>query len=838
MLNPERFDHIRITDEPQISTYTATGGGGTGPRIKERSRNTHGSRIRDMLNNIKHISERLKEKPLPENITRDEGTYVEFFSHIGHDLIADSLHRTRSGIELLNAADITITDPETGEKKTITKAVVYIPDGKVDIFIRIVERYLTEEYRDTDKPKHKNFVESLEEIKIATLKSFWTDNLDFPDKQSDIWWEVWIRSHAEKEKYKVSPVETVIEQATNIGLDVSSEILEFPEHKVLLLKGTARQLSQSVLLLNNLAELRKAKARADFFTDFISGIEQEDWIDDLLERLEIRNENGPVICLLDSGVRNGHRLLDPIIPDDRLDAYKETWGTDDTALNGGHGTLMAGIALFGDLTNALASPNPIRIFHNIESVKIVEESDPNIPENYGAITEECVARSFIMDPDSYKIFCMAVTTEDFRDLGQPSSWSSAVDKIVFGDQEDDPPKLFFISGGNVYINNPEEYPDKNLTDQIHDPGQSWNALTIGTYTQKTDVNNHRYPSYYAVAQSGQMAPTNSTSFIWKNDWPYKPDVVFEGGNLAGNDDGGVVYDDALQVLSTSKNLQIRPLASFGATSSATASASKFAAEIIDKYPDYWPETIRGLIAHSSDWTETMRNQRDLSDFSKDEIENLSRQVGYGVPNVNRALNSASNSLTLIAQNEFKPFRLVGNRVKTDHIHLYDLPWPREQLLQLSETDVRLKITLSYFVEPNPGRRYYSSKFYYQSHGLRFDVIRVNETIMEFRQRKNREARDEDYDGTDTDPEHWLYGARKRTRGSLHKDIWFGNAADLATKNQIIIFPVTGWWRTRKNLEKYVDTVRYSLIASIETPPTEIDIYTPVFEQIMVEVSKN
>lgn len=836
MLNPEsRSDHLTISEGPNIDSYTASGSGGTGPQIKTRTRNQHGIRIKNMLERVKHISDRLKDKALPENISRDDGTYIEFCSPVDYDLIADSLHRTRSGIELIQSIKVTEINPETDEDKTYTRAVVYVPEGKIDIFIRMVERYLTEEYGDTDKPKNKNFVESIEKVKVATLKSFWTDNLNFPSKDERIWWEIWVRTHSEKENYQVTQIEKLREQVVSIGLEIGAETLDFPEHKVVLVNGTARELSQSVLLLNNLAEIRKAKERADFFTEYISNIEQEDWINDLIQRLDVRNEGGPVVCLLDSGVRNGHGLLEPIITDDKLGAYKQQWGTDDTAPNGGHGTLMAGLAIYGDLTNVLSTNLPVQIYHNIESIKIIEADDPNIPENYGAITEECVARSFIIDPDSFKIFCMAVTTTDFRDLGQPSSWSSAVDKIVYGDSEDEESKLFFISGGNVYINVADEYPDKNLTDQIHDPGQSWNALTIGTFTEKAEANTELYPGYTALAKFGQMAPTNSTSFVWKNEWPYKPDVVFEGGNVANNEEGEIIYDDALQLLSTSKDLLIRPITAFGATSAASAIGSRFAAQINGKYPNFWPETVRGLIAHSSEWTKAMRNQKRLSSISKEEIENLARQVGYGVPNIDRALNSASNSLTLIAQNEFKPYRLEGNSVKTDHIHLYELPWPKEELLQLADAEVQLKVTLSYYIEPNPGRRYYTSKFYYQSHGLRFDVIRINETVEEFSQRKNKEARDDDYEGTDTETEHWLFGARRRTRGSLHKDIWFGTAADLATKNSIVIYPVTGWWRTRKNLEKYNNTVRYSLITSIETPITDIDIYTPVRNEILVEV---
>ena len=55
------------------------------------------------------------------------------------------------------------------------------------------------------------------------------------------------------------------------------------------------------------------------------------------------------------------------------------------------------------------------------------------------------------------------------------------------------------------------------------------------------------------------------------------------------------------------------------------------------------------------------------------------------------------------------------------MHLHDLPWPRDVLEDLGETPVEMRVTLSYFIEPNPSRRGHRSRYRYESHGLRFDV---------------------------------------------------------------------------------------------------------------------
>lgn len=62
-----------------------------------------------------------------------------------------------------------------------------------------------------------------------------------------------------------------------------------------------------------------------------------------------------------------------------------------------------------------------------------------------------------------------------------------------------------------------------------------------------------------------------------------------------------------------------------------------------------------------------------------------------------------------------------------------------------------------------------------------------------------------------------------------------SGADLATRNKIAVFPTTGWYRMLKKQGKGNATVRYSLIISLETPNLEVDIYTPVVNQIAVKV---
>lgn len=165
------------------------------------------------------------------------------------------------------------------------------------------------------------------------------------------------------------------------------------------------------------------------------------------------------------------------------------------------------------------------------------------------------------------------------------------------------------------------------------------------------------------------------------------------------------------------------------------------------------------------------------------------------------------------------------------MHIHDIPWPKTQLFELGDVPVKMTITLSYFIEPNPSSRNISSKYRYPSHQLRFDVKRPTESKSEFLKRLSRAARAEE-EGSSTPPPdpNWLLGDF-RNKGSIHKDVWEGTAADLAERGLLAVYPAMGWWRTRKKLERYDKQARYSLIVSIETPSTDVDLYTPVETEI-------
>lgn len=532
------------------------------------------------------------------------------------------------------------------------------------------------------------------------------------------------------------------------------------------------------------------------------------------------------MCVLDTGVNNGHPLLSPILADEDCHTVEPAWSVDD---RDGHGTGMAGLAAYGDLTEVLSSNEPLEVSHRLESVKILRKSGDNADKHHGELTQEGIYRAEVTAPHRQRIVCMAVTSKDSRDRGKPSAWSGIIDRMASG-AEDDTQRLILISAGNVAQEYWKDYPHGNETDSIHDPGQAWNALTVGAYTEKDQLPSDM-PDAELLASVGGLSPHSTTSVTWKETkWPLKPDVVFEGGN-AIKDDLWPSWAGSLSLLSTSHEPATTLFDYFNATSAATALASRMAAQIQAAYPKLWPETVRALLVHSADWTDAMRKMF-LDGKQKSHYENLIRHCGFGVPNLDKALWSAGNALTLIAQDSLQPFEKRDSAGKTRDMHLHILPWPLDELESLGETKVKMRVTLSYFIEPNPSERGFSRRYAYASHGLRFDVKRPEERLQSFRERINRAARDEEEGsksgGMDS---NWLLGSQKRHLGSIHSDIWEGTATDLASRGHIAVYPTGGWWKERLALERYNKQARYALIVSIYTPETDVDIYAVVEMQI-------
>lgn len=743
-------------------------------------------------------------------VERRDGTYLEFRSSPAFELKLKSMEDLRTGMRLMN---VRTAEREEGP---VQLATVHVPDRAKAMLLGKLTAY-AEEVTATGKPKNQSFVERIAEIQRVLVSSFWTETSSDrpPPGAARQWVEVWISSREDDE---IGRFRNTL-RALGIREHERKRILRFPERTVLVLHANGNELASLIEHSDQIAEFRAVHEPASPLEN-AQNREQTEWVRALLERSRYPQDDRVVVCVLDSGVNNGHALLSPLLDDADMHVFDAIWGVHDLQ---GHGTLTAGIAAYADLQNLLSNSQPVDLGHRLESSKMLRDAGSTPEKLYGAITEQAVYLPELQAPDRDRVFCMAVAAAETSDLGRPTSWSGKVDQLASG-AEDDQRRLFIQAAGNVRDNADwKRYPASNFTKQVHDPAQAWNALTVGAYTQHVRITRPDHVDSAPLAEHGEISPYTTTSLVWEPKWPVKPEVMFEGGNLAIDSAGDVSDIEELQVISTHHQPTTSQFGYHNATSAASAQAAWMAARIHRAYPEAWPETVRALMVHSAEWTDAMMRQCKQGNGAVG-MNNLLRSCGYGVPNLDKALHCLKDRLTLVSQAEIQPFADGSS----NEMHLYALPWPTEALLDLEELRVRMRVTLSYFIEPGPGEIGWKDRYRYPSHGLRFALNSADESADEFQRRINSATWTEELDKPDTkSPKEWLIGPRTRDKGSIHSDIWEGRAADLATSNLIGIVPTIGWWRERKHLGKSNKRTRYSLVVSIETPEEEVNIYTPV-----------
>ena len=763
---------------------------------------------------------------------RRTGVYVELQSRPGEQI--PELTWMSKGLRL----GAVRTTPED-----VQVASLFVPDSALAFLQEKLDAYTNNPLGKRDAVPFRDRFEQLGQISVASLESLWTDRRSLPeDRDAKVWWECWTWRDL---------ISELTSHAQQLDFQVSTKTLRFPDIEIIPLHGSATQIEQLIGSTSAIEQLRYASDSPTFFTTTVQR-EQHPWVDDLVDRIATASGDSPVVCLLDTGVARAHPLIiGSLDPSDCL-TCNTTWGVDDSHPLG-HGTNMAGSILFSDLTHPLSDQSEVTLPFSLESVKLFPPSifTSTEPENYGSITQSAVSIAEINAPERERTFCMAITNLDVSGES-PTSWSAALDQICSGSMTGDPEeperrRLFFVSAGNIgdhcgpdELDHPEEFP-------VEDPAQSWNAISVGGFTNKVDFHvDDPYADWSPLAEVGSLSPYSRISSDWIHSrTPIKPEIVFEAGNRALSPAGNELLSgvSSLSLLTTAKDFLDEPLITFWATSAATAQAAGMAGHLMAHDPSWWPETVRALMIHSASWTSWMRGQMDACANKADKIV-LARNFGYGVPSLSRALSSAENDLFMISQAEITPYyreeredeegNLVRTAPKMKDLHVYQLPWPIEALQTLGAKDVHLKVTLSYFVEPNLGDKTPVLPNKYRSCGLRFQMRRAGELEEDFIKRINDLPRDpeETLLPAEDDPK-WHFGSRSISAGSLHTDTWTGSGAELALRNQIAIVPVGGWWKDLVRQKRYDLPVRYALILSITTADQEALLYSEVEQKISI-----
>lgn len=664
-------------------------------------------------------------------------------------------------------------------------------------------------------PVNFDFFEASPSLAITGVKDLWASDRRLPNQDEELRWEVWMPRAFE------SRFREVLEE-----LDLSSRpALHFGHLRVLAVEATRDDLER-LARSGAIAQLKPASSLVSELIHIPKAI-QAAAVQAAARRVTPAADAAPAVCLLDTGIRSDHPLLNTSID------LAVSVSTDNGQDWSGHGTKMAGLALFEDLPDLIGNRGSVISTVRLESV-VVQPSAGILDERLPA--ERLSAAVGLVENTSSRLrtYCFAMSAPEEGADGSVASLSSQVDRLA---AELGAERLFCVPAGNLETATLSgDYQALNVATGLLTPAQAWNALTVAACTNLDQVP----ATHGSLAPVGDLSPWSRTSCAWERNHkpPMKPDVVFEGGNQMFDLVSEDLSNHADLCLLTTSAEPHAPLALTGMTSAATASVAGMCARLQAEYQDLWPETIRGLVAHSCEYTPAMlARAREAAPVRGSVEAALLERYGYGRPDYGRAKENAEDSLTFITQGFLHPLRSndAGDSTILGYMRRHSLPWPQDILEGLGDIPAELRVTLSYFVEPNPGAVLSGDYDLYASHGFDFDVKRPDESEDQAVARINGSH----FVGLQSSalPLPWVLGSKERggplardgRKGCLKHDRVTMSAENLARVGCIMVFPRKGWWG--RDFDRIEQQARYSLIVSIRTPGEEI--YTEITNEIPV-----
>lgn len=698
--------------------------------------------------------------------------------------------------------------------ENVEEARLFVTERGLEKMLGNLGQYV--DWREGRRPLNFAFFESAAGLHESSVEEYWTDEeARLPLAAAQAEWEVWTRRTLD---------EAFLSAAEEIGVDFEGGVTRFVDVDVRTVIGTRRDVERLIEESAAVVELRGANSFVPPGAS-VASKDSRDSVATAATRIIPAARGAPVVTLLDTGVNRRNPLLRASLPASRCHVAAPGWELDDAD---GHGTKMAGVALYGDLDQVLSGNGDIPLDIGLESVVV---SAPGSPIRLPAREALATAVDLVEQVDLPRIFCLAATAVGEAEDGRPTSTSATLDLLAYGDGQTT--RLICTAVGNVQTSaarpyRVSHYSTQNQDHGVQSPAQALNALSVGAITNKCSVAT-------LLAPAGGLAPTSRTTHAWQVNHPRKPDIVMEGGNHFVDVGGRTSIPHVPDMVRTTSRDTARPVTVTGETSAATAAAARLACRTRARYPSMRAETIRALMANSARWTEEMekllRSHMSSGLSEGRAAEQVLKCFGWGIPDEERLFWSADDALTMVIEDTLRPFMLVDTYVRMAQMKSFHLPWPDAALAALGPTPVEMRCTLSYFVEPNPVEFAAGRRELYASHRLKFDLKRHGETDDQAHARFNSDVEAEPGSADDAG---WLLGSRLRTRGSLQQDVWRGRAYQLRERNLLMVAPNRGWW-TRKAHERHDRDVRFSLAVTITTPKVRNSLWTEVMAQVEASV---
>ena len=550
--------------------------------------------------------------------------------------------------------------------------------------------------------------------------------------------------------------------------------------------------------------------------------------------------DAPAVCVIDSGIQEGHLLLQPAIDQTSSHCFlpgKTATDVGDFVAGGGHGTRVAGAVLYGEEVAKAGTP---KLPFWIQNARVLDDNNRMPDEVFPAEAMRTAVERYHFGPRTTRIFNHSINAYGYCRLRYMSSWAAEIDAL-----SNELDVLVIQSAGNIRPTGPMPYPGvKDHLDagrtypeylyepaaRVANPGQSLQALTVGSIAYDAfEAGNWRS---FATEPDLPSAFSRSGPGIWN---VIKPEVVEYGGDFIRTNNqptdvqGGGGIPAACPELVRSTMFPPGPAADRDATgtSFATPKVARIAAQLQRLLPAEPTLLYRALLVQSAQWPawaegvlsqlRAPNNQQTRATRKQllNKASQIIRCIGFGIPDEARATVNTDHRTTFITSAE--------TPIHAGECHIYQVPIPAALRQQADEYDIRIDVTLSYVAQPRRTRRNLRR---YLSTWADWVTSRLGEGLDDFRVRamKYEENEGEPLPGSTlpwTLHENSTWGLIRSTRrnsGTVQKDWAIVRSNTLPDHFCIAVRGHQGWSHDPDT------TARYALAVTIEIVGQEISIY--------------
>ena len=418
-----------------------------------------------------------------------------------------------------------------------------------------------------------------------------------------------------------------------------------------------------------------------------------DWIDEpSLEAIEQPATRGGSVGIIDDGVHLNHPLLRGLVESFEVPSGY-SWAPPTQ-----HGTMVAGLAAYGDFETALRDGTPLPLPLSVVAARVVEDRAGSETATFPTDKpEHRILEEAIREIVSRGANVVNISLADRYGYAGPhvDHRTEMLDRLA---RELD--VVIVVASGNVgesLLPDSRElharHPEHLLADEcrVAEPAVAANCLTVGSIA-RSDQGAHpdgdSPPQLRAVAGIDEVSPFSRSGPGFRPKGSVKPDLVHYGGNLVS------------QATLSQRNLSPTDVgvavvslgvpgpfhASIG-TSFAAPRVARVAAVVRDEYPSASANLTRALVGLSA---RVPNPHRVKSGAKAAEVAKHLALTGYGAPDERRAIESLQHRVVMTFDGE----------IEADTSVIHPIPIPEE--FALGKSDRTIAIALAY--DP-PTRRF-------------------------------------------------------------------------------------------------------------------------------------